>query len=106
MAFRLAHTLFAAVFLSVGLTLAQAPPSPAEWSQWRGPNRDGTSTETGLLREWPAGAPPRVWQSTGAGIGFSSFSTAGGRLYTIGARDDVEYVMAFDRATGRKLWET
>ena len=106
MASRLALTIISASFLLAGLTLAQGPTSPAEWSQWRGPNRDGTSTETGLLKQWPAGGPPRVWQTTGAGIGFSSFSTSGGRLYTIGARDAVEYVIAFDRATGRKLWET
>jgi len=105
MTFRLVPPLLAASLLSAALTLAQVPPPP-EWSQWRGPSRDGTSTETGLLKQWPAGGPPRVWQSTGAGIGFSSFSTSAGRLYTIGARDDVEYVIAFDRATGRKLWET
>ena len=79
---------------------------PSEWSQWRGPNRDGISPENGLLKEWPAAGPPRTWQTTGAGTGYSSFSSSGGRLYTIGAREDVEYVMAFDRATGRKLWET
>jgi len=105
MASRLALTIIGASLLAASITLAQAPPPP-EWSQWRGPNRDGTSTETGLLKQWPAGGPPRVWESTGAGIGFSSFSTSAGRLYTIGARDAVEYVIAFDRATGRKLWET
>jgi len=95
--------------LAVALGAAQAsPPAPVvpDWSQWRGPNRDGISAETGLLKQWPSGGPPRVWQTTGAGTGYSSFSTSGGRLYTIGARDEVEYVMAFDRATGRKLWET
>jgi outer membrane protein assembly factor BamB len=95
--------------LTVALGAAQAtPPAPAvpDWSQWRGPHRDGISAETGLLKQWPVGGPPRLWQTTGAGTGYSSFSTSGGRLYTIGARDDVEYVMAFDRATGRKLWET
>jgi len=91
--------------LSASLGGAQSPAA-AEWSQWRGANRDGISTETGLLQQWPAGGPPLAWQTTGAGIGFSSFSTSGGRLYTIGARDDVEYVMAFDRASGKKLWET
>jgi outer membrane protein assembly factor BamB len=96
-----------AALLSAAVGFAQAPaPAPAEWSQWRGANRDGLSAETGLLQEWPAGGPPLAWQTTGAGTGFSSFSTAAGRLYTLGARDDVEYVMAFDRATGRKLWET
>ncbi|MDH4065813.1 MAG: PQQ-like beta-propeller repeat protein [Acidobacteriota bacterium] len=92
------------------LVAALAPqaqtPVPAEWSQWRGPNRDGISPETGLLEQWPSAGPPLVWQATGAGTAYSSFSTSGGRLYTLGARGNVEYVMAFDRATGQKLWET
>jgi hypothetical protein len=29
----------------------------ADWPQWRGPNRDGISNETGLLQEWPAEGP-------------------------------------------------
>ncbi|MEZ5285623.1 MAG: PQQ-binding-like beta-propeller repeat protein [Vicinamibacterales bacterium] len=91
---------------SFAAALGAAQSVPAEWSQWRGPNRDGVSPETGLLEQWPAAGPRLAWQGTGAGTGFSSFSTSGGRLYTIGARDSVEYVMAFDRATGKKLWET
>jgi outer membrane protein assembly factor BamB len=101
---RLLVTLLIGAWMTSGL--AWQGPASTEWSQWRGPNRDGISTETGLLQEWPAGGPRLVWQGTGAGTGYSSMSTSGGRLYTIGARDDVEYVMAFDRASGKKLWET
>jgi outer membrane protein assembly factor BamB len=101
-----ARPLLAFVITAALGSLAGVAQAPAEWSQWRGPNRDGISAETGLLGEWPAGGPPLAWQTRGAGTAYSSFSTSGGRLYTLGARDDVEYVMAFDRATGRKLWET
>src|SRR5882762_8872519 len=52
-----------------------------EWPQWRGPNRDGISKETGLLKEWPADGPPLVWKTTGAGGGYSSLAIAGGRLF-------------------------
>lgn len=76
------------------------------WFQWRGPRRDGHSPETGLLQEWPASGPRRVWQGAGAGEGFSSLAASHGRLYTQGARDTTEYVMAFDASTGEKLWET
>jgi outer membrane protein assembly factor BamB len=89
--------------LRPGAWSAQAPP---EWHQWRGPNRDGHSAETGLLQQWPQGGPRRIWQASGAGDGFSSFSASHGRLYTLGARGGTEYVMAFDAATGKKLWET
>ena len=76
-----------------------------EWFQWRGPNRDGHSAETGLLQSWPKSGPQLAWRASGVGNGYSSFSTSGGRLYTLGARGNVEYVTALDRATGRKLWE-
>ena len=104
---RLAITMIGSWLAALVLGFAQAPvPTAPEWSQWRGANRDGVSAETGLLKQWPSGGPSRVWQGTGAGTGYSSFSSSSGRLYTIGARDDIEYVMAFDRASGRKLWET
>jgi outer membrane protein assembly factor BamB len=96
---RLIATLVATV-----VSAAQAT-APAEWSQWRGPNRDGISPETGLLKDWPAGGPRQVWRATGVGNGYSSFSASQGRLYTLGARGNTEYVIALDRATGKKVWE-
>lgn len=77
-----------------------------DWPQWRGRNRDGISTEKGLLKTWPQGGPPKAWQVQGAGEGYSSFAVAGGKLYTLGARQGTEYVTAFDAASGKKLWET
>jgi hypothetical protein len=76
-----------------------------DWPQWRGPRRDGVSAETGLLKQWPAGGPPLAWKSGGAGEGYSSFSVSGGRLYTLGARQGTEYVIAYDAASGKKVWE-
>jgi outer membrane protein assembly factor BamB len=76
-----------------------------DWPQWRGPHRDGVSAERGLLKDWPSGGPKLAWKASGAGEGYSSFSTANGRLYTLGARGGVEYVIAFDAETGKRLWE-
>ncbi len=75
-----------------------------DWPQWRGPNRDGISKETGLLKQWPAEGPPIAWKATGAGRGYSSMSIAGGRMYTMGLRGDREYVIAFDTSTGKEAW--
>jgi outer membrane protein assembly factor BamB len=77
-----------------------------DWPQWRGANRDGISKETGLLKQWPSGGPPLVWKATGAGEGYSSFSIADGRLYTMGLRGDREYIIAFNVATGKEVWAT
>lgn len=94
---------------ALGALLAAALAWPSaegqDWHQWRGPNRDGVSTETGLLQRWPANGPPQLWRVTGAGDGYSSFSASNGRLYTLGARAGTEYVSAFDLESGRKLWE-
>ncbi len=76
-----------------------------DWPQWRGSDRDGTSEEKGLLKTWPAGGPPQAWQAKGAGEGYSSFAIRDGRLFTLGARDGNEHVVAFDAASGKRLWE-
>ena len=78
----------------------------AEWNQWRGSNRDGKSPETGLLQSWPAEGPPLLWHTTEAGIGYSSFSTGGGRVYTMGDRGETGFVIALDAETGKTLWAT
>lgn len=76
------------------------------WPQWRGPNRDGISKETGLLKQWPAEGPPLVWKAVAVGRGYSSMALANGRLFTMGLRADREYVIAFDVATGKEVWAT
>ena len=63
------------------------------------------SAETGLLKQWPPSGPPLAWQIGGAGEGYSSFAVSAGRLYTLGARQGTEYVLAFDAASGKRLWE-
>lgn len=90
---------------ATGVVLAQSANN-ANWPQWRGPNRDGISKETGLLKQWPAEGPPLAWKAAGAGRGFSSFSVANGKLITMGLRGDREFVVAFDVATGREAWAT
>jgi hypothetical protein len=91
------------LFLFAANTMAQPG---ANWPQWRGPNRDGISKETGLLKQWPAEGPQLVWKAVGAGGGYSSFSIANGKLYTLGLRGDREFVIAFDIANGKEAWAT
>lgn len=98
---RIALTALAALSLTVVVSNREID----DWPQWRGKNRDGISTEKGLLKSWPQGGPPLAWRAQGAGEGFSSFAAAHGRLYTLGARAGTEYVVALDAATGKKVWE-
>ncbi len=70
----------------------------ADWPQFRGPQRDGVSHETGLRKEWPEGGPPLVWTYAEAGLGFSGPAVVGDRLYFSGGRGDSEFVIALDIA--------
>ena len=98
-------TLSVAIFI-LALSASAFAQSNANWPQWRGPNRDGISKETGLLKQWPAEGPPLAWKAAGAGRGYSSFSIANGRLFTMGLRGDREFIVAFDVATGKEAWAT
>jgi outer membrane protein assembly factor BamB len=79
-----------------------------DWPQWRGPNRDGVSTETGLLKHWPEGGPTLLWEIDGLGPGYSTVSIKDGRLYTMGDRQvdgqRSQYVYAYDLNTRKELW--
>lgn len=86
---------------------AQAPAKPGDWPQFRGPDRDDISKETGLLKKWPSAGPKLLWTFTEAGLGYSGFSTSAGTLYTMGANDDgEEFLLALDAVTGKEKWRT
>ena len=51
--------------------------SAADWPQWRGPDRNGTSKESGLLKQWPAGGPKLLWQVNDIGDGYSTPAVVG-----------------------------
>ncbi|MBI2949287.1 MAG: PQQ-like beta-propeller repeat protein [Verrucomicrobia bacterium] len=75
-----------------------------DWPQWRGLNRDGVSTETGLLKKWPSGGPPLAWKTTALGSGFSSVSVAKGKIFTMGQGPDSSFVYALGEKDGKLLW--
>src|SRR5215472_12078953 len=81
------------MLVAVVMTL---PLMAADWPQFRGPNRDGVSKETGLLKEWPKGGPKLLWTFKKAGAGYSCPAVVGDRLYTMGARDADEYLICLD----------
>ncbi len=68
----------------------------ADWPQFRGPNRDGTSPETGLLKQWPAGGPRELWSCQNLGEGFSSPAIANGMVYVCGMVRGQGHLFAFD----------
>ena len=91
--------------LFIGLILALASPSyAADWPQWLGPNRNGSSPENGLLTSWPKEGPKMLWKEKG-GDGYSTVAVAGGKAVTL-VQQDAEYAIAFDAVKGGELWKT
>jgi outer membrane protein assembly factor BamB len=98
----LPFVLVAGVAASLALTAAAA-----DWPQWRGPNRDGISEETGLLKEWPKEGPKLLWQAKDIGSGYSTPAVVGDWLYLLSNTGmDDEYVEALAVADGKKGWST
>jgi outer membrane protein assembly factor BamB len=87
---------------SVG-PIAQAG-SATDWPQWRGPNRNSVSTETGLLQQWPADGPPVQWTATGIGKGYGSLATQGDRIFVQGSAGNQSIIYSLDRTTGKNVW--
>lgn len=77
-----------------------------DWPQWRGPQRNGQSSETGLLQNWDAQQPKLVWMSEGMGSGYAGVSVADGHAYTTGNFSDGQAAVAVDAKDGNVLWKT
>lgn len=95
------------VGLSIGSTAAMAVAAPSDdWTQWRGPNREGRSSETGLMKEWPSEGPKQLWTNTETGLGYGGISVAQGTLFTVGSFNDEELLLAIDAQTGKEKWRS
>lgn len=91
-------------YLGVGLlTLFPGFVYASDWPQWLGPNRDGASTETGLLARIPEDGLPELWRQP-LGSGFSGLVIADDRLFTLFGDNDAEFVGCFALDNGRLLW--
>ena len=93
-----------ALFLATTDLVGGQTETVTDWPQWRGPNRDGVSEESGLLSEWPASGPNRLWQTLGLGAGYGSLAVAGERIYLQMLVGQQSAVASLDRSNGRLIW--
>jgi len=95
---------FFAVFITSTANLAA---SAADWPQWRGPERNGVSSDSGLLKQWPAGGPKLLWQVNDIGDGYSTPAVVGTRIYVMSNRGmENEFVQALSTQDGKPIWTT
>lgn len=94
--FSAAHAAPAAPVANVKTSLATT-----DWPQYRGPNGDGSSSES-LPAQWPS-APKVLWKVPG-GTGFGSFTVSGAWCFSIEGKGSDEVLVARDAATGKEKW--
>lgn len=99
--FRTSHRqgLVAAIFCC----LSSLDAAEHDWPQWRGPDRDGISKETGWYTAWPQSGPVRLWEKN-VGYGYSAVSVSDGRLFTMGNRGARDTVYCLNAETGAEFW--
>ena len=93
-------TLVVAVLMASFATAARAD----DWLQWRGPDRAGISTETGLLDEWPPEGPAVNWQIETLGHGYGTVAVEGEAIYVQGTRDGQSAVFRLRASDGGEVW--
>lgn len=98
------NRLFALPLAAVLAASALIPTFADDWPQWRGPDRNGISKETGWLDNWPQQGPTIAWKAS-VGLGFSSFVVSGGKAVVVGHAEEKDTLFCFDAATGKEIWK-
>ena len=89
--------------LALTLLTAAITANAQEWTQWRGPARDGSVSGKNVPAKWPE-AFQQAWRVE-IGEGYSSPVVAGGRVFVHGRRDPEEIVAGINLADGKVVWQ-
>ena len=93
-------------FVMVACGVWVSPSPGADWPQWRGPNRDGVWSETGIVERFDARELPVKWRAA-IGSGYNGPTVADGRVFVMDRviePGQQERIHCFDAQTGEKLW--
>jgi len=96
--------MFFATLLVVGAVSLSGQSASFDWPQWRGPDRNGISKETGLLAQWPRSGPTVAWSAAMLGAGYGSMAVQGDRVWVQGMRNNQSVVSSLNRADGKPVW--
>ncbi|MFH1739853.1 MAG: PQQ-binding-like beta-propeller repeat protein [bacterium] len=91
-----------AVFVVVAILPADV--QSADWPQYLGPERNATSSETGLARAWPEDGPKVLWTVT-LGQGYGAPAVVDGKVYILDrVENDQDMLRCFDLGSGEEKW--
>jgi outer membrane protein assembly factor BamB len=98
------RALIVAIVIAGLSSLGEAQAPSGEWTQWRGPNRDGTAASFTAPKQWPERLVQR-WKVE-VGLGYATPLVAGNRVYMFSRQGDNEVMSALDADSGKTLWQT
>src|SRR5258708_2581234 len=104
------HKIFSACFaLSLFVAASAWAESASGWLNWRGPNQNGVSDETGLPDSITTDGQQTLWTYDLFGRGEAVI--ANGRVYALGYNaegrtpDLQEVLICLEAASGKRLWQ-
>ncbi len=104
--YRMRMLLGAVIALMVAAEpIAAQTDAKGEWPQILGPQRNGLSSETGLLDRFPDDGPKEVWRVPG-GVGMSGLAISRGRVLTLVQREGEQWLISLDAKSGEPIWQT
>jgi outer membrane protein assembly factor BamB len=92
------------IFILLVSSLAFAFADNIQFSQWRGPNRDGIYPEKGLLKKWSENGPGLIWSFNDLGAGHGNAGFGNNKIFILGMPDTTGFLYAFDYK-GKLLWK-
>lgn len=95
------------LFISLLLIFSCSFLFAQDWPDWRGLNRDGVWSETGIIEKFDTEIIKIKW-SVSIGSGYSGPTVSNGKVYVsdlIEKPGQTEGVLCFDEETGAKIWE-
>jgi len=94
---------FVGVIALVATTLGAQAQRSTDWTQWRGPNRDGAAPFS-APQTWPEQLTQK-WKLE-VGTGYATPIVVGNRVYVFARQGENELMMALDADTGKEVWKT
>ena len=103
------RTLLSVSVIAAALTTASL--NAEDWPQWRGVDRDGNWTDTGIVEQFPDTGLKVTWRTPVRG-GFAGPTVADGRVFVLDyeelpdsrTMDGTERLLALDEETGAVVW--
>ncbi len=98
------HTVIVGIVFTGLMAVVSAQQRTADYTQWRGPDRDGGAVSFSAPTAWPERLTQK-WKVE-VGTGYATPLVVGNRIYLFSRQGDNEVMSALDADNGKEIWHT